>query len=283
MNGDHYDYKFGPKNQWRRSIWNQIVDRLEVKPKDAIVLYLAGQSDLDRQVAKSKNFRDDNLIAIERNAKVAKQLRRDGKLTILGELDDICEMMPRRVDVVFADLCSGLSSSVIKLLTVVGTGLAFENCVLAINLMRGRDSIYSKIGFKDAGLQRRARCAMVIQNAKAIAALTGELRMVEEQPGKFRLKRGQRVAAAKEIEDAWSMFYGAKESNEAWFYTYQSTSGQMFDSGVWKVISAIKFLRFVYPAEVSSKLDPYLRGTTQTALSRQINAVLATRTRRLII
>lgn len=45
------NYKFGTKNNWRRTIWNEIDSRLDKNEKDLIVLGLFGEQDLDRKIA----------------------------------------------------------------------------------------------------------------------------------------------------------------------------------------------------------------------------------------
>jgi hypothetical protein len=75
------NYKFGTKANWRRWQWNRIVERLAVPVRDAVVVYLAGPEDLDRPVALSKGFRPDNLIAVDRDGDVVKQLRMNGTLS----------------------------------------------------------------------------------------------------------------------------------------------------------------------------------------------------------
>jgi hypothetical protein len=59
------DYDVGPKNHWRRTIWNEILRRTAGQEKEKLILYLAGPQDLDRKVALQKGVPDQNLVAID--------------------------------------------------------------------------------------------------------------------------------------------------------------------------------------------------------------------------
>lgn len=65
MNTGIENYNFDEKNKWRIWNWNRIRERLTCKPRDALVLYLAGPQDLDRAVAMRKGFDPLNMIAVE--------------------------------------------------------------------------------------------------------------------------------------------------------------------------------------------------------------------------
>jgi hypothetical protein len=139
MSGADFDYRFGTKAQWRRTAWNRIVERLIVHPRDAVVLYLAGEQDLDREVALRKGFRANNLIAVERDSRVVSVLRANGVLTISGNIVEIVRAWPRerKVNVIFADLCDDIRSTNGPLLGGL-INAAFAGAVIAVNFMRGR-------------------------------------------------------------------------------------------------------------------------------------------------
>jgi hypothetical protein len=61
------DYDVGPKNHWRRTIWNEILRRTAGQEKENLILYLAGPQDLDRKVALQKGVPDQNLVAIPKD------------------------------------------------------------------------------------------------------------------------------------------------------------------------------------------------------------------------
>jgi hypothetical protein len=52
------DYDVGPKNHWRRTIWNEILRRTAGQEKEKLILFLAGPQDLDRNVALQKGVPD---------------------------------------------------------------------------------------------------------------------------------------------------------------------------------------------------------------------------------
>lgn len=135
------DYDFAAKRHWRRWVWNRIAERTK-NPRDALVLFLAGPEAPDIDVARAHGFRAQNMIAVERDPRVVSRLRGRKVLTIEGDLLQTLEAWPasRRVDVLLADLCSGLTQStqeISRLLTLHG---AFSDATIAVNLLRGREA-----------------------------------------------------------------------------------------------------------------------------------------------
>ena len=55
-NGHKINYDFGAKNNWRRWAWNRAKERISVKPKDAIVLYLPAKENFGYESCYSKRF-----------------------------------------------------------------------------------------------------------------------------------------------------------------------------------------------------------------------------------
>jgi hypothetical protein len=138
------NYKFGTKANWRRWQWNRIVERLAVPVRDAVVVYLAGPEDLDRPVALSKGFRPDNLIAVDRDGDVVKQLRMNGTLAINATLMESVVWFPptKQIDAVVADYMGGFSASAgVDFLRMAKTPQA-RRAVFAVNLMHGRESSF---------------------------------------------------------------------------------------------------------------------------------------------
>ena len=74
------NYKNGRKNNWRRTVFNQVSAR--VSARDAIVVYLPGPQDLDRQVLCEKGFSPNNLIAVDKDRNVVASLRSKNKVAI---------------------------------------------------------------------------------------------------------------------------------------------------------------------------------------------------------
>jgi hypothetical protein len=147
MSGAAKDYDFGRKNGWRRWAWNRIAERLPVPAREAVVLYLAAPSDLDRIEAVRRGVRPDNLIAIERDKSALQSLRRRGVLCIDGELVDVLNSWTRlEVHAVVADMCGGLDIR-------FAHGFAnwfnyrdpFKPAVWAMNFLRGRDASSSNV------------------------------------------------------------------------------------------------------------------------------------------
>lgn len=117
MGGESFHYKFGNKNNWRRWLWNRLRDRVDWDLDGGVVLYLAGQYDLDRNVAIAKGFREHNLLAIEKNHSVAQSIRRNRTLVIQEEAETVLMSWPkhRPVQAVVLDMCCGLEDRIIRL------------------------------------------------------------------------------------------------------------------------------------------------------------------------
>jgi hypothetical protein len=132
-----FDYKFGTKNNWRRTVWKELSQRTE--SRSAIILYLAGQQDLDRSVAINNGFKPDNMIIIERNKQTAEALRDQGKVVIEADIIDVINSWGKqKIDIVFGDFCVGFEPDVLALLDALDWP-EFIDCAMLINLQRGRD------------------------------------------------------------------------------------------------------------------------------------------------
>lgn len=142
-NGAEKDYDFGPKRHWRRWLWNRIAERLHVPARDAVVLYLAGAEDHDREEALRRGFRAENLIAIERDDDVLSNLRERKVLAIEGNASDVVESWnpSRRVHLLLADFCGGVSKETLSTIDSAIYNPAFHEAVIAANFLRGRDAI----------------------------------------------------------------------------------------------------------------------------------------------
>lgn len=141
MSGAEHDYKFGPKNNWRRWLWNRIIERLSVPPKDATVLYLAGEADRDRDEALRRGFQPNNLIAVERDQSVIAKLRAKGVLVVDADFVDCLRHWPqdRSLSVIIGDFCCGLTKSLWCELPAACFYPQANGAVCAFNFMRGRD------------------------------------------------------------------------------------------------------------------------------------------------
>lgn len=112
--GHEISYRSGQKNHWRRWVWNRITETLPkgIRPRDATVLYLPGEADLDWPEARRRGYQRENMIACERDPRVVRALRARGVTTISLSLALAMQAWPqgRPVHVVHADLCSGITS-----------------------------------------------------------------------------------------------------------------------------------------------------------------------------
>lgn len=139
------NYKFGRKNNWRRWQWNIITKTLKnlgKKPQDSICLYLRGPDDKDREVALQKGFKSNNMIAVDINKENIKAAKQNGNNAIfigLGPLLSLWGKQPK-IDIIVADFCCGMTETVKEFINdlLLCEGLT-DHCILAINLLRGRD------------------------------------------------------------------------------------------------------------------------------------------------
>lgn len=133
-------YKLGRKNNWRRWQWNRIAEILSCARRDALVLYLPAEEDLDRIVALQHGFRDSNLIAVDSSEHVVKTLRSQNRLAIHGRIEDVLFSWPRDwpLSVVIADFCQGFDRSARNFL--VALVHADWDMTVSVNLLRGREN-----------------------------------------------------------------------------------------------------------------------------------------------
>lgn len=141
MMNDAVEYKNGQKNNWRLHLWNRIAEIVKDK-RNAAVLYLPGDRDLDSFVAQRKGFRSANLIAVEHNKAVVKKLRASKRTVIPGDLLAVMLNWPaaHRVGVVIADLQHGHTKNALGIVWAWQNLEAFSGSVLLVNMQRGRES-----------------------------------------------------------------------------------------------------------------------------------------------
>lgn len=149
------EYIDASKDTWRGWKWNAIAraclswnDRLSQNEQakrlsKKTVLYLVGPEDHDRRKALVKGFASHNLIAIDLVQDRVDEVRRQGGLAIRGSLQTILMNWPHDwlIDVVDADLCSGLVNDVGEIPNCLFLSRAIHaETVISLNLMRGRDA-----------------------------------------------------------------------------------------------------------------------------------------------
>lgn len=298
MSGENFDYKFGNKNNWRRWVWNRIVERLAVPPAEAVVLYLAGQQDLDREIAIQRGFKGHNLIAVERDELVAAQLRKKGVLTIQGEFGDVLQFWPlgHEIHVVFGDFCSDMTLKLWTAITLTAFLAYTKNAVLAFNFQRGRDQTAAA-----HRLSARKTVEAIISTApeRHISPLHRGLHVYADW---FEVMKGIAAGAARIENGKWSIKWERSEYRDdprflafCWIiqkdlsmrcHSYKSIiprvckhTGRIkkttlyFDSVVWRNVMAELW-------KTGAPKGCYVRNAKEKSIRLSASAVLAHRTMR---
>jgi hypothetical protein len=135
------DYGFGQKKHWRRTQWNQILERTRGREKSEPILYLAGPDDNDRAVAVSKGVPAHSLIAIDRDEVNVGRVKAGGHSAIQADVETILRSWPRqrKVCALMLDFCSGLEGRYRLDLREPLLRTPFAGAAVMLNFQRGRD------------------------------------------------------------------------------------------------------------------------------------------------
>lgn len=149
--GAKKEYNFREKNSWRRWQWKKIKRKIMsygIYPKDAVVLYLAGEKNYDWPAARHCGFKYKNMIACEINKNATKELRTKKVNVVNCGLSDAILYWGNtiRIDVIVADFCGGFTKDLHNFtMSLFGSKGISYNCVLSINLLRGRDPMINYV------------------------------------------------------------------------------------------------------------------------------------------
>lgn len=209
------NYNFSQKRAWRRWAWNRILERTE-KPRDAIVLFLAGENAHDIDVAVDRGFRRENMIAVENDKDVAESLRAKKILTIQGNLSSVLwSLKTKPIDVVMADMCCGFVEESASVARALSVNPVFYSSTICANLLRGRDSFSNEI--------RKAFMGNAKHRGNLFYWMYGA-RMNEIH-----------INAGRPENEAFALTVAVmKQWAPADLHSYKSTSGQVFDSVVFR-------------------------------------------------
>jgi hypothetical protein len=269
------NYKFGTKNNWRRITWNRIIERLHVPARDAVVVYLAGESDLDRQEAKRRGFRDNNLIPVERDKNVCKKLRDKKILCVHGDIIQALDGWPidRRVDVVLCDLVSGLEDKYIHAMNRwMNYREAFSTTVFCFNFQRGREHNGKAIKSIVSG---RGGCsesdAEIFNKHRGMFFYVAAFHNFCFAQG-VRCNSTGRVLDQKSFPDVEEFF---RNASAPWFEHYYSTAGNLvFDSVVMR-----NPYQFLMKNQKFNEIEER-KYCKDSKTKKSVSAILAHRTRR---
>lgn len=236
------NYKTGTKNNWRHQCWNEISSRVKNK-RNATVLYLAAEQDLDRSVAIRRGFQANNLIAVDMRRSVVDQLREKSKIAVQGRIEHVaCAWAD--VDVVYADFCCGLTADAMRAFQAMTTLPLIKNeCVFLFNFQRGRehagaaewiklqqglieaDGSYRSIYMKDKKNRAMLAVQMVSSWLTAIysASKFGHKEMLYDGRSASIVKSSYHSVGGVSCADL-----AIKQNANPAFITYKSSSGNLY-------------------------------------------------------
>lgn len=263
-NGANFNYKFGSKNNWRRTVWNRIVERLAVPVRDAVALYFAGPQDRDREIAIQKGFRPHNLIAIDRDCEVTKRIRAAGNLCIDADAVQIVKNWTGlKVDAIHADYCSGLTGGPIELIDALTYNGLFCRAVVSVNLMRGRES-HKPESFNGGLYDLYGRGN---HRGEALFNISTTLFEWDCEDMKCEEWKAEMLPNLREYLN----------TRRPAFSEYKSTSGQVFDSGVWEPVSFAALAVYVSRKNFTKQIE-ILGRSLEWALAKAPAATRSTLT-----
>jgi hypothetical protein len=210
-------YKAGQKKNWRGWLWNRATERLTTPVENAVVLYLAGPEDHDRQKAIARGYRNENVIAVDIDADNIERVRRAGGIGICANLTSVLLAWPEDwpIHAILGDFCGGLAGPAADFAMALWACEGMRpGTVVAVNLQRGRDavsnevrSLLSRIGYG----KHRGKAFM--------GMMLGYIRVFEKNGA---ITRQQRELGERFIE------------HKAAYNSYTSTGRTWFDTVVFK-------------------------------------------------
>lgn len=235
------NYKTGTKNNWRHQCWNEISRRVKNK-RNATVLYLAAEQDLDRSVAIRRGFQANNLIAVDMRQSVVDQLRDKSKIAVQGRIEHIaCAWAD--VDVVYADFCCGLTKDAMRSIEMMCMLPFIKNeCVFLFNFMRGREageagewirlnqSVIESGGFRSRFVKNTKNRAML-----AVQLMSSYISLLDSKGNNCNVAANREHKYNSEIELEHFLLNGMTvgdyqilENSNPSFVTYKSSAGSLY-------------------------------------------------------
>jgi hypothetical protein len=197
-----------------------------LNPGKISVLYLADKNDLDRSVALSKGFKNENLIAVNWNEEICRSIRASGNPAICGDLSAIVYAWDYTIHpplgVIVADLMCGLNARAMEFLgACLSLSLPLWPCI-SVNLLRGRDAESN---------QHRALCN---EKNRAMAFIVGL---------RDSLIEALRIMYADQVFTETDLVYTAVQGiSPLQFRSYKSTTGVVMDSCVFTMPRIVRLV-----------------------------------------
>jgi hypothetical protein len=303
IKGAYHNYHFADKNLWRGQVWTEIANRIGSRADcgKAMVVYLAGAQDLDRKVAKSLGFKDHNLIIVEKNKSVYAKLKAEGKPVICGDLVSVLLSWPtnqpwgpKSPGAIVADYCHGFDQDAADTIYAVSKNPCLCNSVVAMNLMRGRDTMgpilkeiygwYQDVT-DDKTMELFKRCVSAASGSDDWSPLHRGFLSILHACTIFSGKLGARPGRPrKDGKHNWRLQLPSTDEQREWafiyflghnprFFSYKSSGPLYMDSVVFKSMFNPEKAHLA-PAIYGFEIGP------DPKLSRSISAHLAVRTMR---
>jgi hypothetical protein len=271
------NYKTGRKNNWRRTCWNEIARRVPDR-KNANILILAGEQDLDRPVAISKGFSSNNIIAVDLRKEVVDKLRKEGKLAIHGSIQAASLIL--EPDVIHADLVCGLREPAFDLMmATLFFGWTKPGTVILCNFQRGREiGETAKLMYLAQDMVKTGAMGMAPEQAKHRGLLF------------FTLMRCKLMGL---LEDAGfdkrtidNVKIACSERMNPYFSSYKSECGAVFDTVIFTTIFPRTARTFGElhiedrPVRIDGVVRGAFKGREMEKMRRKVTAIKAVQTMR---
>lgn len=218
------NYDYPTKRHARRTYINALIGLLAVPSREALGLYLPGPTDEEGDLLIQKGFDRARCIGVERSARVASLLRKKHIPVISGDVFDILDSIdfPRPINFLSLDFVCGLELRLVKRLTRTLKRPAFSECVIGLNLQRGRDKSTNN-------LRRRLLEGLAMQGAHfdichRVFGFTLFLQL-------DLIRAIQSDFSELQLDAALASFHNRMQVK---FGSYRSRSGPYFDWGVFR-------------------------------------------------
>lgn len=140
------NYNLDHRNELRKYWWKLLAARCPVNVSDAVVIYLLGPDDLDRECAISEGFSSSRLFAVDMDGSNVKRARQHGQCAIQCMVEDLLWVIKGEVHVLSLDTCGvAMSDSNMRLLIGMKAAASNAGCAVFLNMQCGREARWAQM------------------------------------------------------------------------------------------------------------------------------------------